>query len=203
MNYSQIASDEAIKETITNLAAHGITAVVADTKEQAKEKVLEMIPKNSSVMTMTSVTLDQTGIAEAINDNPDYVSIRKQLMTMDRATEGRKMQILGASPEYAIGSVHAVTRDGSMVIASNTGSQLPAEAYGSSHVIFVVGAQKIVNDLDAAMKRLYDYVLPLESERAHKAYGVPGSFVSKILIIHKEINPTRMQVVIVKEALGF
>jgi hypothetical protein len=87
--------------------------------------------------------------------------------------------------------------------ASNTGSQLPAYLYGAGTVIFIVGAQKIVKDSETAMKRLYDYVLPLESERAHKAYGVAGSFVSKQVTIHKEVQPNRIHIILIKEALGF
>jgi hypothetical protein len=57
--------------------------------------------------------------------------------------------------------------------------------------------------LDEAFKRIYDYVLPLESERAKKAYGVPGSNVSKLFILNKEVTPGRITVILVKEALGF
>lgn len=99
--------------------------------------------------------------------------------------------------------MHAVTEDGKIVIASNTGSQLGAYAYGSQHVIWVVGAQKIVPNIDQAIKRIYDYVLPLESERAHKAYGVEGSAVNKMLIVNAEGTPDRVTVIFIKESIGF
>jgi hypothetical protein len=122
---------------------------------------------------------------------------------MNRSTQSLEMQKLGAAPEWTIGSVHAITEDGQVVIASNTGSQLAAYAYGSPHVILVVGAQKIVNNLDDAMKRIYEYVLPLESERLRKAIGAPRSNVSKLLIINKEITVGRLTVIFVEEKLGF
>jgi hypothetical protein len=53
------------------------------------------------------------------------------------------------------------------------------------------------------MKRLYEHTLPLESERAKKAYGVPGSFVSKLLIINKEPNPERIKMFLVKSPVGY
>ena len=152
---------------------------------------------------MTSVTLDKIGISKEINESGNYNSVRKKLMTMDRKTQGKEMQKLGAAPEYAIGSVHAVTEDGKILVASNSGSQLPAYVYSSNNVIFVVGTQKIVKNLNDAFKRIYEYTLPLESERAKKAYGVPGSFVSKILIINREINPGRIKLIFVNEVLGF
>jgi hypothetical protein len=96
-------------------------------------------------------------------------------------------------------------RDGALLIASNTGSQLPAYAYSAGKVIWVVGAQKIVKDLDEGMRRLREYVLGLETVRARKAYGLPedwNSFYSKILMFRREVNPNRTQVVLVNEALG-
>jgi hypothetical protein len=203
MNYSQTAPVEAINQTINSLATNGITAILVDTKEEAKAKLLEMIPKGTAVMTMSSVSLDQAGIAAAINEGSDYVSLKNQLWSMSRETQGREMQTLGAAPEYVVGSAQAVTQDGSLIFASNTGSQLPAYAYGSDHMYLVIGANKIVPTLDDGMKRLYDYTLPLESERAHKAYGVPSSFVSKLLIMHRETKPERVTVILVKEALGY
>ncbi len=203
MDFSKSVKPEVIGRASEALAANGFTVVVAETGAQAKQEVLNLIPKNAEVMTMTSVTLDTIGVAKAINDSGDYDSVRLKLNTMNRATQGREMQRLGAAPLYTIGSVHAITQDGTVVIASNTGSQLPAYAYGAGKVIWVVGAQKIVKNLDEAMKRIYDYVLPLESERAKKAYGVPGSFVSKLLIVNKEVAKDRITIVIVKEPLGF
>ncbi len=203
MDFSKPVKPEVIGKASEALAANGFNVVVVETGPQAKQEVLNLIPKNAEVMTMTSVTLDSIGVAKAINDSGDYDSVRLKLNTMNRATQGRDMQKLGAAPAYTIGSVHAITQDGKVVVASNTGSQLPAYAYGASKVIWVVGAQKIVKNLDEAMKRIYDYVLPLESERAKKAYGAPGSFVSKLLIVNKEVTKDRITIVIVKEPLGF
>ena len=124
-------------------------------------------------------------------------------MAMDSATQGGEMRKLGTAPDWTIGSVQAVTEDGQVVMASNSGSQLPAYAYGAGRVIWVVGVQKIVANLDEALKRIYEYVLPLESERVKVAYGMDKSNVSKLLVINKEIAPERMTVILVKEKLGF
>jgi hypothetical protein len=113
------------------------------------------------------------------------------------------MRQTGAAPDWAIGSVHAVTEEGQIVVASATGSQMPAYLYGAGHVVWVVGIQKIVPDLNAAIQRVYDHVLPLESDRARKAYGVPGSAVNKLLVINKEVQPSRATLIFVNEVLGF
>lgn len=201
--WNKLANKEEVEKTIAALKANGIDAIFVQTNVEAKEKALALIPKDKEVMTMTSVTLDTLGIAKEINESGKYNSVRTKLNFMDRKTQSLKMQQLGAAPEYTIGSVHAVTQDGHILIASNTGSQLPAYAYGSAHLIFVIGAQKIVKDTDAGMKRVYDYVLKLESDRAHKAYGIPGSAVNKLLIINKEVKPGRIMIIIVNQPLGF
>lgn len=95
-----------------------------------------------------------------------------------------------------------MTEDGQVVIASATGSQLPSYAYGASNVIWVVGTQKIVKNLDEAMKRVYEYVFPLEKERAMKVAGMKSS-VNKILLINKEATPGRIHIIFVQEKLGF
>jgi len=192
-----------IEKMIEVLGENGIKAMVVKTKEDAKTKVLELIPKGSEVMTMTSVTLDQIGIASVINDGDDYVSVRKKLSAMDRSIQGREMQAMGAVPEWVVGSVNALTLEGEVVFASNTGSQMAAYVYGAEHVVWVVGIQKIVENMEMAMKRLYEHVLPLESERAHKAYGVDGSYISKVLTIKREVRKNRINLIIVRESLGF
>ncbi len=202
-NWTVLADDQTLKRTVNSLKANGIEAVVVASGKAAKKKVLDMLPEGAEVMTMTSVTLDSLGITDEVNTSGRYHAVRPRLFSMDRQTEGLAMQKLGAAPEWTLGSVHAVTETGQVVIASNTGSQLAAYAYGSVHVIWVIGAQKIVKNMDEAIKRVYDHVLPLESERAIKAYGATGSNVSKLLVINKEVNPTRITLIIVKEKLGF
>lgn len=200
--WNQLAKGQSIDKAIESLKRNGINALFVETGEDAKKKVLELIPHGAQVMNMTSVTLDTIGLSKEINESGKYVSVRKKLAGMDRATQNLEMQKLGAAPDWTIGSVHAVTEDGHVLIASNSGSQLPAYVYGASHVIWVVGAQKIVRNTDEGVKRIYEYVLPLEDERARKAYGI-GSGVSKLLIIHKEKIPGRITMIVVNEVLGF
>ena len=200
--WNTLATNESIAKTIKNLKANGINAVVVENGSQAKIKVLDLLPKGAEVMIMSSVTLETLGLPEEINKSSKFDSVKNKLAKMDRKTQGLEMRRIGAAPEYAIGSVHAVTEDGKLLIASNTGSQLPAYAYGSSHVIWVAGTQKIVKNVDDGIKRIYEHSLPLESERAKKVYGTPSN-VSKLLIINEEISPDRLTIILVKEILGF
>lgn len=197
--FDQLASQESLDKTVAALQKNGFTVVVVDTAEAAKAEAAKLIPAGAEVMTMTSVTLDTTGISTLLTSNK-YQPARNQFANLSARAKAK----LGAAPEYAVGSVHAVTEDGQVLIASNTGSQLPAYAYGSDKVIWVVGTQKIVPTLDAGFKRIYDYVLPLESDRANAAYNITtGSFVSKLLIVNREIKPGRITIILVNQPLGF
>jgi len=199
--WNTIPSREVIDKTIEALKANGINAFFVETGAEAKAAALKLIPEGSEIMTMTSETARLTGLAEELNTSGHYKPMRDRLASKD-ITQSEKRK-LGGGADFVIGSVHAVTQDGKALIASNTGSQLGSYAYGGGKVIWVVGAQKIVKDFDAGLKRIYDYVLALESVRAHKAYGMPGSFVSKLLVINKEVSPDRLNMIIIGESIGF
>jgi len=200
--FKKPADRAAVERAVAALKGHGIDAVIVQDGAAAKAEVFDRIPKGSDVFTLTSVTLDATGITEAINGGSDYKSVRDKLYAFDRATQGQEMRALGSSPSWAVGSAHAVTETGEILVASATGSQLPAYVYGAEKVIFVVGTQKVVKDLATARERIKEYTLPLESERAKAAYGVPGSAINKMLEIHGEF-PGRIAVIFVEQELGY
>ena len=154
-------------------------------------------------MTNTSMTLTEAASItdNAINDGGPYDSARNKMAKLDIATQLREMKEIGGQPDYALGSVHAVTRDGTLVIASASGSQLASYAWGAANVIFVVGAQKLVPTLEAARERIYQHSLVLEDARAVAAYG-QHSYVGKILEIGQEL-PGRIHVVLVRQPAGF
>lgn len=200
----RLAKKDVVLKTMESLESRNIKALYVKTGAEAKQKALELIPQGAEVMTMTSVTVDSIGLAKELNESGKYNAVKPKLFSMDRKTQGLEMQKLGAAPEWSVGSVHAITQEGNVVVASNSGSQLPGYVYGSPQVLWIVSTKKIVKDLDSAFKRVYDHVLPLESERANKAYGITsGSNVSKLLIFNKEVNPKRITLIFVDEALGF
>lgn len=202
-NFTAIPDDKTIEKTMASLANNGMTAIVVNTEDEARKAVLDTIPQGAEVMTMSSVTLQTLGLDKEINDSGRYGSTRKLLATMDRKTRGLEMNGMGAAPQWAVGSVHAVTQNGEILVASATGSQIPAYVYGAQHVLWVIGAQKIVTDLDEGLKRIYDYVLARESERVKQAYGWPGSSVNKLLIVNRENTEGRVKIIFVKKVLGF
>jgi hypothetical protein len=121
---------------------------------------------------------------------------------MDRVTAAADIRRLRASPDVAVGSVAALTETGSVVAASGTGSQLPAYAGGAARRIWIVGAQKVVPDLPAALRRVEEHCLPLESARAQAVYGQPSA-INHLLILNAEPYPGRSTVLLLREAIGF
>ena len=199
--FTALPDDETLGETVVALEEHGFSVEVVDDLDAARATVLDRIPEGSSVMTNTSVTLDETGIAAAINEDGPYESARNKMFALDYATQLTEMKAIAGQPDYALGSVHAVTRDGTLVIASASGSQLSSYAWGAANVIFVAGAQKLVPSPEAARERIIEHSLKLEDARAYAAYG-QNSFVGKVLELHQEL-PGRIHVVLIRQSLGF
>ncbi len=199
--FTALPDDQTLAATVIALEEHGFSVEVADGLDAARQAVLARIPEGSTVMTNTSVTLQETGIADAINDGGPYESARNKMFALDFATQAQEMKAIGGQPDYALGSAHAVTSDGTLVIASASGSRLAAYAWGADNVIFVIGAQKLVPTLEAAHERIYQHSLKLEDARAQAAYGQHSS-VGKILEIHQEL-PGRIHIVLIRQTVGF
>jgi LUD domain len=201
-DFTTLPSEHTLQATVVALEEHGFSVEIVDDLDAAQEAILARIPQGSSVMTNTSVTLAETGIADAINDGDGrWESARNKMFALDFATQAQEMKAIGGQPDYALGSVHAVTADGTLVIASASGSQLASYAWGAANVIFVAGAQKLVPTLEAAHQRIYTHSLKLEDARAQAAYG-QHSQVGKILEIHQEL-PGRIHIVLIRQQVGF
>jgi hypothetical protein len=195
--------DEArVRRAATALEANGINVLRAADGAEAKRVVLDLIPDGSQVHHGASESLEVSGIAHEIDTSGRYEALRPRILSMDRATQADEIRRLGASPDFMLGSVQAVTETGSLVAVSMSGSQLGPYVSGAGRVILVVGTQKIVSDVEEGLRRVDEYAFPLEDARAQAAYGV-HSGVSKILIINREITPGRITVVFVDEVLGF
>ncbi len=200
--FTSLPDEHVLAATVVALEEHGFSVEVVDDLDTARAAVLARVPDGSSVMTNTSVTLAETGIADAINDGGGrWESARNKMFALDFATQAQEMKAIGGQPDYALGSVHAVTADGTLVIASASGSQLASYAWGAANVIFVVGVQKLVPTLEAAHQRIYQHSLPLEDARAQAAYG-QHSQVGKVLEIHQEL-PGRIHLVLIRQQVGF
>ena len=200
--FAELATDEQIERTAQALEANNIHTLIVENGEEAKHLFFELVPEGSEIFLGASVTLETLGIKNEIDKSARFDALRPKIFAMDRATHGREIRKLGGAPDYAAGSVQAVTEEGQVLVVSNTGSQLGPYASGAGKVIWIVGAQKIVKDLDEGLKRIYEYCLPVEEEHMRQLYNA-STGVNKVLIVNKEFRPNRITMIIVKEKLGF
>lgn len=199
--FQTLPDDDEVAETVAGLQRRGLSVEVVDGLAEARDAVLARIPPGASVMTFPSLTLQETGIAAAIDEGGRYDSVRGRGSSLDRTTRMHEIKEAMLLPDFALGSVHAVTREGVLLIASALGSQLAAHAWGAAQVILAVGAQKLVPDLDTARRRIREHSLKLEDVRTREVYG-QGSRIGKVLEIHQE-EPGRIHVVLIRCQVGF
>lgn len=206
--YIDIPSNETIQNVVEALKANNIDAIVAENGEEAKKKFFELVPEGSSIFENTSTTLDELGISKEIHESGKYVSLKNEVAEMPAETPEQQIlkRQVGTAMEYAVGSVHAITEEGHILIASGSGSQIPGYAYGALHVVWIASANKSVKDLNEGLKRIYDFILPQEDARMKKVYGPQAvSYPRRILLFNTEppYNSGRTKLILVKEKFGF
>jgi hypothetical protein len=200
--FSRTVDPQRLHRTAQALRDRGYDVRVADDEETARAVVLDLIPDGAQVFTMSSVTLRELGLEQEINESSRFRPVRPQIYAMDFETQKDEIRKLGAGVDWTVGSVHAVTDDGRMVIASATGSQLALYSFGSGRVVYVIGAQKLVRDLDEAFERVEKWSWPQEDIRMRREHGQPST-VLKTLIVDGEAFPGRSTIVLVNAALGY
>jgi len=167
----------------------------------ARQEVLQRLSPDDEVLETHSQTLEDVGLSGPGSPPGSYRRLRPKLEELSRQGRPSEKRRLGASPDVVLGSVHAVTERGEMVVASGTGSQLGPYSYGAGRVIWVVGAQKIVRSLSDALRRVEEYALPREDARIRKLGGA-GSSINKLLVLRGEHQPHRALVVLVTRPVG-
>lgn len=199
--FAKLASDERVTRVAQALKTNNMDVLIAETGEEAKQLVLDLVPKGAEVYSNVSKTLEKIGLSEELDKSGRYNAVRPKVLSLDRKTQKDMIRKIRSTPDYIIGSVQAITEAGQVLTASGSGSQIASYAYGAAKVIWVVGAQKLVRDLDEAFRRIAEYSYPLEDARMQEAFG-RNSSVNKTLIINRDA-PGRITIVLVKENLGF
>lgn len=200
--FADPAPAERLERAAAALRANGFAAEILDDAAAARGRVKDLVPEGVSVFTGASETLRLSGIDEDLNAGDRYDAVRPRVLAIDRATGADEIRRLAATPDFVINSVAAVTETGSLVLASGSGSQLPANAGGAGHAVWIVGAQKVVPDLSTALRRVEEHALPLENARAQAVYGMPSA-ANRLLILHAEPRPGRGTVLLLREAIGY
>ena len=201
-SFADPAPAQRLERAAAALTAHGFTVEILDDAATARTRIKDLIPEGASVFTGASETLRLSGIEDDINTSGRYDAVKSRGLTLDRATQMAEIWRLMSTPDVIVGSVHAVTETGSLVVASASGSQLPGYAGGAARAIWIVGAQKLVPDLPAALRRVEEHCLPLESARVQAVYGRPSA-INRLLILNADTDPGRGTVLLLREAIGF
>src|SRR5260370_27809641 len=200
-DFARPASAAALDALAERLRERNFEVVIVGTAAEAKAAVLDRLPKGAEVHSGKSKTLEDIGVFGELMAGDTYDFIRKRTMKMDRNTQLLEISKLSASPDYMLGSVHAVTEAGQLVVVSASGSQIGPYASGAQKLILVVGSQKIVPDLDTAFRRLAEYVFPYEEARLREQGGI-GTKWARTLILERDFPPGRTTVILVRESIG-
>ncbi|MFA4955995.1 MAG: lactate utilization protein [Candidatus Methanoperedens sp.] len=204
MKFDKLASKETIRKTIEALKGRNVHADLVDSKEDALQKIINLIPSGKEVMTGGSTTLDQIGFTEMLKSGKHpWKNLKDRILYEKDPAKQTELRKISVTADYFLGSVHAVTETGEILIVNGTGSAIPSNAFSSDNVIWVVGTQKIVPTLEDAFNRVRKYCVPLEDKRM-KSLGYQGTTIGKYLIFEREINENRkINLIFVNEILGF
>jgi hypothetical protein len=200
----ELADEVVVRRTGEALEGRGIHVEFLNNKEEALKRLTNLIPPEADVMTGSSTTLKEIGLVDLLKSGKhQWNNLRDKILSETDPQEQAELRKKSVTADYFLGSVQAVTQSGEVIIASNTGSQLPSYAYSSSNAVWVVGTQKIVLNLEEGLRRVREYCLPLEDQRMKQA-GFKGSTIGKILIFERETSPNRtITLIFVNEKLGF
>ena len=190
-----------------------MNAFFVDSKEKAKNEVLQMIPKNSTVFRCGSSSLDEMRLWEEISEifGVELIDPFEQGISVE---ESFRRRVKGLSSDILISSANAVTMDGKIVNLDGTGNRVAAMAFGPQKVILVVGMNKIVLDVGAARERIRRYSAPANSIRLNLGNPCtetglcndcrsPSRICNIWSIIEGQMNKERIHVVLVGENLGY
>jgi hypothetical protein len=204
MDWNRIPDEVAIERTIHGLRERNFNPLIVPGRVMALQKLKQLIPAGAEVMTGSSTTLDEIGFTDyLIGGKHPWKNSKERILVEKDMERQNDLRRLSTTSEYFLGSVQAIAETGEALGADATGSRQGGYVFGAKNVIWVVGIQKIVPDLDACFRRLREHCLPLEDARMKKA-GLFGTHIGKTVIYELEpFLPKRITTLLVRERLGF
>ena len=211
MSYKKEAYELKGKSIIKNFEKRKIKGFYCSTKEEALEKALSLIEKDSTVSWGGSSTIDEIGLLDAVK-NGDYKIIDRD--TAKNSEERWELMQKSFFADTYITSTNALTLDGELVNIDGNGNRVAAISFGPKKVIIIVGMNKIVRDLDCAVKRVQNQAAPPNVKRLnlHTSCSKTGycmdcytddCICGQILVTRFNRNKDRIKVIIVGDELGF
>ena len=196
------------------LEQRNIRGIYAPTREEAIRLVVSEIPRGATVGLGGSTTVMESGLLEELRKGDFNLLDRYQPNLTKEEVYELRLQNLRA--DVFISSTNAITLDGELVNIDGMGNRIAAMLFGPSKVVIIAGVNKIVEDVEAGIRRIKNTVAPMNSLRLHKntpcaqtgicdEYGClpPERICNKIAVIEGEYNKGRMVVVLVAEPMGY
>lgn len=199
------------QKVIKGLESRNMTGYYAETKEEALNKALEIIPKGSSIGWGGSVSIAEIGLKEAVS-NGNYTVYNRDTCATPEDKRKTELQIFGS--DYFLCSSNAITEDGILVNIDGNSNRVAAIAYGPLHVVMVVGMNKVAKDIDSALSRARNIAAPINAQRFPldtpcKKNGSCANCKSmdticcEFLITRFSRHAGRIHVILVNEELGY
>jgi hypothetical protein len=203
MDWNKMPDGLTIEKTIVGLRERNFNPTLVATRGEALEKLKLVIPAGAEVMTGSSTTLEEIGFIDfLINGKHPWRNWKDRILAEKDPEKQMDLRRASTTAEYFIGSVQAIAETGEVLGVDASGSRQGGYVFGAKNVIWVVGVNKIVPNLDMAFQRLREHVVPLEDARM-KRTGAPGTFLGKMVVYEREGQPHRISTILVKEKLGF
>jgi hypothetical protein len=203
MDWNTIPGQSAIDRTMAGLRARNFNPVLVGNRGEALGKLQQAIPAGTEVMTGSSTTLIEIGLIDLLKSGKHpWRAWKDRILTEKDQAKQADLRRASTTAEYFIGSVQAITETGQVLGVDASGSRQGGYVFGAKHVLWVVGVNKIVSDLDMAFRRLHEHVVPLEDARMKKT-GAPGTYIGKMVVYEREGIPDRISTILIREILGY
>ena len=196
------------QKVIKGLTSRNMTGYWAKDREEAKRIALSLIPDGSSVTMGGAMSAHEIGLVEALQ-NGDYNFI-------DRAKfeNPREAMLAAYDADWFLSSANAMTEDGVLVNIDGNANRVSCIANGPKHVLFIVGMNKVCDDIDGAMKRARSVAAPTNAQRfglntpcsktgACMNCKSPDTICCQFLITRFSRHKDRIHVILVNDVLGF
>ncbi len=198
-------NDEDIEQVIAALEKNNIESHYAHSREEAYSLIRGIVPSRSTVATGGSMTLSETGISDFLRSEYDY-------MDYDHGDPKASRVIFSSDAFFC--SANAITKDGWIYNVDGNGNRVAATIWGPEKVIIVAGINKIVPDLDSAIKRCREISGPMNAKRLGKSTPCvrtgyctdchsPDRICNEYTLIKRQRSKGRVYVIFLNEDLGY
>ena len=196
------------QKVIEGLKSRNMSGYYAKDKEAAKELALSLIPEGSSVTMGGAMSAHEIGLVEALKaGNYDFID-------RDEYEDKRAAMLKAYDADVFLSSANAMTQDGVLINIDGNSNRVSAIAQGPKKVLFIVGMNKICDDVDGAMKRARNVAAPINAQRfglntpcsktgACMDCKSPDTICCQFLMTRYSRHKDRIHVILVNDSLGF